>query len=69
MKTLDDPPSMDPINVRDLLIDEAATPALRADALRGLVRRGWPVNAIVAEVPGVSEYEVRRAIEAEDAAA
>lgn len=60
---------LNPITIRDHLLEEAARPELRAEAIRLLVRRGWPCAAIVAEVPGVSEQEVRAALAAETAAA
>lgn len=57
-----------PIDMRDLLLEEP-NGFVRADAIRDLVRRGWPVAAILAEIPGVCEREVLAAIAAEARAA
>lgn len=53
---------VNPIALRDLVIDEPNGRILE-DALLRLVARGWPTEAILAELPGVSESEVRRARE------
>lgn len=55
-------PPVNPINLRDLLIDEPRGSFVRSAMLRDLVRRGWPVPSILAELPGVSEGDVRRAM-------
>lgn len=57
-----------PIELRDQILEEPN--ALITEAtVRDLVRRGWPMVSILAELPGVSEADVRRALEAESAAA
>lgn len=61
-----------PIDLRDQLLPEPGHDlpgAMREDAIRALLRRGWPVEAIVAEIPGVGEGEVRRVLEAQKRAA
>lgn len=57
-----------PINMRDLILDEPNGFVVDS-AIRCLVARGWPANAIMAEIPGVSDGDVRRALEAREQAA
>ncbi len=57
------PPSVNPIALRDLLLEEP-NGFVRESAIRDLVDRGWPVHAILAELPGVSEQDVRNAAHA-----
>lgn len=63
--------SFDPIQVRDLLIGDVDEPSgfVREATIRALVERGWPVEAIMAELPGVSADDVRRAVTAGQRAA
>lgn len=60
--------SVNPINLRDLLLEEP-NGFVREGAIRDLVRRGWPMPAILAELPGVSEQDVLAALEADARAA
>lgn len=48
-----------PIAMRDLVIDESNRFVIDG-AIATLIDRGWPVQAICAELPGVSEADVRR---------
>lgn len=57
-----------PIDLRDQILEEPNALVTEA-TIRDLVRRGWPMVSILAELPGVSEQDVRRALEAESAAA
>lgn len=45
--------------MRDLVIDESNRFVIDG-AIATLIDRGWPVQAICAELPGVSEADVRR---------
>ncbi len=57
-----------PIDLRDLIVGEANGFVLTC-TIRDLVARGWPTEAILAELPTVSEADIRRAREANDRAA
>lgn len=59
---------LNPIDLRDLIIDEPDR-TVRDDTIRALLARGWPGQAILAELPGVSEADIRRVAEAEQRAA
>lgn len=48
-------------DARDLLLDEP-NGFVRASAVRTMLERGVPAVAIFAEVPGVSEREIRDAM-------
>ncbi len=61
--------NVNPINLRDQLLEEPPNGFVREGAIRDLVRRGWPTSAILAELPGVSEREVAAAIAADARAA
>lgn len=64
---MSNPRDINPIAIRDLIVADEGEPHghVRESTIRNLIARGWPVAAILAEFPGVSDAEVRRAIDAE----
>lgn len=52
----------DPLALRDLLVDERKSSDVLRESIAAMLRAGWTPGRLLAEVPTLSEHQVREAM-------